>query len=141
MDKVKILCVDDEENVLKLYKELFRNHEIITETSSVGAAELIKSENFDIFIVDYQMAGMNGIDLLKKIKEEYKNKDYVLLLATAYGTIHLFKSELVNGLFDYFIEKPFELQAIKKIISKAFINLGKKKNKTIQLEEDTESEI
>lgn len=128
MDKIKILAVDDEESVLKIIKEFYHRHDLTTETSSLKAAQIIQKEEFDIVIVDYQMPQLNGIELLEKIKEVYKDRKYVSIFCTAYGTIHLFKAELVRGLFNYFIEKPFNYNSLKEIMKKSFLRLGKIKN-------------
>ena len=132
MDKLKILAVDDEEGVLKVIKEVFHHYDLTTETSSLKAADLIQKENFDIFIIDYQMSQLNGIELLEEIKEVYKNRKYVSIFCTAFGTIHLFKKELVQGLFHYFIEKPFVIDSLKQIMKKAIITLERMKTNVIQ---------
>ena len=44
MNKIKILAVDDEEKVLKIYKNFFLNHDLITVSSSLKAAQLIKND-------------------------------------------------------------------------------------------------
>ena len=124
MDKIKILAVDDEEGVLNVIKNVCRNHEITTESSSLKASELIKKEKFDIFIIDYQMPNLDGIELLEEIQELYEDSQYVSIFCTAYGTIHLFKDELCNGLFSYFIEKPFEVDILKEIMKKSILKLG-----------------
>ena len=49
MNKIKILAVDDEPGVLKIIKENFKDYDLITETSSVNAREIIQNEHFDIF--------------------------------------------------------------------------------------------
>ncbi|MBN2535166.1 MAG: response regulator [Spirochaetales bacterium] len=128
MDKIKILAVDDEESVINIIKNVCRNHDLTTETSSLKAVTLLKNRKFDIFIVDYQMPGMNGIELLKKIQETYNDGQFVCIFCTAYGTIHLFKEELVSGLFTYFVEKPFTVEALKEVVNKAIIELGKRIN-------------
>lgn len=125
MDKLRILAVDDEKHVLDVIGTVCRHHAVTMEISSIKAAEVIKKEEFDIFIIDYQMPGLNGIELLEEIKKEYKDKLYVSILCTAYGTIYLFKEELIRGLFTFFIEKPFEAEEVKKILEKAIVELGR----------------
>ena len=124
MERLKILAVDDEEGVLNVIKNICNGHDITLETSSLKAAEMIKNEKFDIFIIDYQMPNIDGIELLEEIQEEYENTNYVSIFCTPYGTIHLFKEELYNGLFSYYIEKPFETDILKQIMKKSIIKLG-----------------
>ncbi|MBN2533616.1 MAG: response regulator [Spirochaetales bacterium] len=135
MDKYRILVVDDEKHVLDVLENICHHHDVTTEISSLKAAEIIKKEEFDIFIIDYQMPGIDGIELLKEIRKNYKKKLYVSILSTAYGTIYLFKEELIHGLFTFFIEKPFEIDVVKKVLQKAVVELVKirgnvKKRKT-----------
>ena len=132
MDKIKILAVDDEAYVLKIIKDLFHNHYLWTETSPLKASSLIKDQKFDIFIIDYQMKELTGIDLLKKIQADYKNHTYVSILCTASGTIYLFKEELKQGVFDYFAEKPFDIKSLKQIMDNAIITLGRIRSKAKQ---------
>jgi DNA-binding NtrC family response regulator len=137
MDKIKILAVDDEEKVLDIIKGVCRHHDLTTERSPLKAANLVKTEKYDIFIIDYQMPEMDGIQLLKRINKIYrkdKKKKYVSVFCTAYGTIHLFKEEVVNGLFSFFVEKPFTADALKEVINKAIIELGKRINNAKHLE-------
>lgn len=113
MEKIKILAVDDEAGILAIIadtlfnttigtlrsRDVCRDYDITTETSSLKALEILEEKKFDIFIIDYQMPQVNGIELLEEIKRIYFDRHYVSILCTAYGTIHLFKSELVKGLF------------------------------------------
>jgi CheY-like chemotaxis protein len=125
MDKVKILVVDDEEYVLQMIECVCRHYSITLETSPLKALECIKEELFDIFIIDYQMPGMTGIELLEEIRKEYKNRPYVAVLSTAYGTISLFREELIRGLFFFFLEKPFKPESVKQVLHKAVAGLKK----------------
>ena len=75
------------------------------------------------------MPGLNGIDLLRQIKKEYNGHHYVSIFCVSYGTIHLFKGELIEGLSDYFAEKPFSVDVLKTIMDKAIITLGRLRNK------------
>lgn len=125
MNKVKILAVDDDANVLQSITDNIHYHEITTELSSVKAIELLQNEQFDIFLVDYQMPKIDGIQLLEEIKRVYNDRPYISILCTAYGTTYLFKSELVRGLFAFFLEKPFEINSLKQVVIKAVTLLEK----------------
>ena len=106
---MKILAVDDEPGILRIMRSICHQHDITTETSPVKAAERIRKETYDVFIVDYQMPYKNGLELLKDIKDVYENKDYVSIFCTSNESVYLYKDELISGLFDFFIEKPFEI--------------------------------
>ena len=129
MKSIKILAVDDESAVLTTIKALFPSLEIDTESNSIQAAERMKREKFDIFLIDYQMPNLNGIELLEEIKEVYENDKYIGILSTAYGTIHLFKEEYDNNLFAYYVEKPFNIESFKTVINNAIIELLKIREK------------
>lgn len=127
MDKIRVLAVDDEAGVLKVITDTFTGYNITTETSSIKAMELIHNEQFDIFIVDFQMPEIDGIEVLEEVQRLYTGKEYVSILCTAYGTVHLFKKELVKGIFTFYLEKPFDIEAIKLVMLKAETTLIKMK--------------
>ena len=123
MEKIKILAVDDEAGVLNIIAHACRDYDITAEISSLKALEIIESRKFDIFIIDYQMPQVNGIELLEEIKQIYSDRHYVSIFCTAYGTIHLFKPEFIQGLFRYYIEKPFNIDFLKDSVKRAIITL------------------
>ena len=123
MSNTKILVVDDEASVLKIIEDTLQQYDLTTETSPLKAVEIIQKEQFDIFIVDYQMPQINGIELLEEIKSVNSGRIYISIFCTAYGTIHLFKTELVEGLFDFFLEKPYEIDVMRETIQKALLSL------------------
>ena len=135
MEKLKLLIVDDELGVSSVIKKLFNDtFQITIETSAMKALELMKRERFDLFFVSYQLPYVNGIEVLEEIKEEYDNNDYVAIFCTVYGTIHLFKDEICQSLFSFFIEKPFEIEVLKQIMRKAAMHLEQKRKHTGQPE-------
>ena len=107
---------------MRAIKNICQEYDVTTVTSSLKAVEIMKYEKFDIFIVDYQMPGMNGIELLKKIRELYEVDSYIPIFCTAYGTMDLFRKEQYDMLFHYFIEKPIELDLVKKVLRKAILS-------------------
>ena len=107
--------------------ENLQDYDLTIEASSTQALHFIQNKHYDIFIVDFQMPVMDGIALLEKIKQEYTDKKYVAILCTAYGTVHLFKRELVQGLFTFFLEKPFETTSLKQVVMKAVVTLEKRR--------------
>ena len=71
---MKILYVDDEESLLEVAKIFLErnnsNFSITTCTSAVKGLQKIKADSFDVIISDYQMPIMDGLEFLRKIKEE-----------------------------------------------------------------------
>lgn len=122
MNKIRILIVADEEDILNSIRNICQEYDVTVETSSQKAAEIIKYEKFDIFIIDYQMSGMNGIELLQKIRELYEEDSYIPVFCTASGTLDLFRQEQYEMLFHYFIEKPIDLGLAKGVLRKAVLS-------------------
>ena len=81
----KVLIVDDEEAVRDLFSEL-----LIKEGQRVSACatgeetlELLKKETFDVVLLDIKLPGMSGLEVLKNIRETYKN--LIVVMITGFG--------------------------------------------------------
>ena len=105
-DKIKILIVDDEPSILFALEELFNceNYEVKSSGSGENALRVLDNETFDIALIDYQLKGMNGIELLKRIKEKFNHIQVILI--TAFGSEDIAVTAIKNGAYDY-IAKPF----------------------------------
>ncbi len=114
----KILVVDDEKDVRDLLYEVLsaEGFEVSTANDGVDAFELFKKENFPIVITDIRMAKMDGIALLKKIKELFPLTTVIII--TAYPSIESVKEAIFAGAYDY-IAKPFDVDAIKIVVQRA----------------------
>src|SRR5687767_6016680 len=68
--KYKILIVDDEEAYLRLLERLFRrDYHVMRAKSGEEALELFTSEAFDLFLLDYTLPRMSGVELCRLIRE------------------------------------------------------------------------
>ena len=68
---IRILLIDDEEahlEIAKTFLEQEKGFKIVTSLSAQEALDRLKRDRFDVIVSDYQMPGMNGIELLKKLK-------------------------------------------------------------------------
>ena len=128
MNNIKILAIHNDEKALKAISYICRFHDITIETSSLHALEVLKSKRFDVFIVTYHLPYLNGIDLLKEIRQEYSNEDYISIFCIDQETIHLFKNELCDCLFSYFIENPINMYDFKEIMKKSIQSLRRIRN-------------
>lgn len=115
--KQNILIVDDEKpQRVILTGHLKRKGYNIFEASSGSEAIKIANNNLiDIVFSDYKMPEMNGIDLLKKIKEN--NPEIAVVIITAFGTIEDAVKAMKEGAFDY-LTKPVDLDELEFIIKR-----------------------
>ena len=83
--QVKILCVDDEPNVLSALRRMFslEGCEISTADSDAAALEQLAAQNFDVIISDMQMPSMNGAQLLQQVRQQWPQTMRILLTGTA----------------------------------------------------------
>jgi DNA-binding NtrC family response regulator len=112
-----------------LFQNTFHKYNLTTETNSIKALNIIEKEKFDIYIINYQMPKINGIELFEDIKEMNKHSPYVGVICIPVGTNYILKEELISGLFHYFLEKPFEKSNLKEIVEKSLVLLKKIKDR------------
>ncbi|MBI1869688.1 MAG: response regulator [Chlamydiae bacterium] len=109
MDKNKILVVDDEIEFLEIVKTRLEanGHTVVTATSGEEALQKVKVERPDAILMDVTMPGINGLDVLKKIRQE--DKRLPIFIMTAFSSEE--KSSLANVLdASGFILKTDDLQ-------------------------------
>ncbi len=119
---MNIMVVDDEQDITLLFKQKFRREirQNKLEFSFVFSAEdaltcLNKQENHLILILaDINMPGMNGLELLKIIKETYPN--IKVFMVTAYGDDYNYQTAIKYGADDY-LTKPIKFENLKEKIS------------------------
>jgi DNA-binding NtrC family response regulator len=113
-----ILIVEDEETLASSLKRVFARDGYsvdIAEDAEKGL-ELIKKNSYDVIITDIILPGINGIELLRKIKE--KEPDQLVIIITAYASVETAVEALRAGAYDYVI-KPIIHQEIKQIVRNA----------------------
>jgi two-component system, response regulator, stage 0 sporulation protein F len=120
MKDVKILLVDDEENIRFLFREELEEEGYQIELASNGfeAIEKVKSSKFDLVVMDIKMPGMDGIQALNEIKNLYK--DLPVILCSAYGE---FKQDFSSWISDAYVVKSADTTELKQTI-KRLMNIG-----------------
>jgi two-component system NtrC family response regulator len=123
MAKGNILVVDDEVVICKSIQRILspEGYEVKTALSGEEALEKISQESFDIVITDLKMPGMDGMELLAKIKE--KDPEIIVIIITGYSTVQTAVQAMKMGALDY-IPKPFTPEELIVVVEKA---LEKKK--------------
>ncbi|MCD4817986.1 MAG: response regulator [Candidatus Cloacimonetes bacterium] len=130
--EAKILIVDDEQNIREIIKDLLqvRGYKVTTAVDGQDALDKMKYENFDLYILDVFMPNLNGIDLMKKIKEKFPLA--VIIISTGYSSINGALNAIRNGAFHY-ISKPIDGEELFNIVDKGvkhYADLTKNMNKS-----------
>lgn len=113
-----ILIVDDKSSMRKVLKQTLEDDQNIIVEAEDGekALEVIKSKHIDLVITDIKMPKLDGMSLLKMIKE--LDNEIVVIIMTAYGTIETAVEAMKLGAYDY-ITKPFSTEQVKLTVDKA----------------------
>ncbi len=132
MDKIKVLMVDDNLNLVEMVKEYFKNHETISidfeAYDGEQGIELIDKEkdHYDLIILDLIMPKKDGIYVLEEMKKRGISKK--VIVATSYNASEVIREVSEYGV-SYFILKPFELSDLEKRILES--NRKKEETKNI----------
>lgn len=110
---MKVLIVDDEKNILKLYKAELEDegYSVIAANSGTEALEMFSSENPDIVTLDILMPDMDGIHVLRLMKE--KNPKIPIIMLTAYD----YRDDFSVWVADAYVVKSSDLTNLKNTIS------------------------
>ena len=113
--KKKILVVDDEESIHLLYKEELEEEgfEVSSALSGEEALEVFDELSPDLVILDINMPGMDGIEVLRQMKQ--KRPDVPVILSSAYPE---YKQDLASWASDDYIVKSFNLDELKESVKK-----------------------
>ena len=116
--KVSILIVDDEESVRdSLYNWFIEDgYRVECAENAKKALAILQSDVFDIVLADIKMPGMDGLEMLKRIKS--LRKDSIVIIMTAFATVDTAVQALKDGAYDY-VTKPFDPDDLSHLIRNA----------------------
>lgn len=114
----RVLVADDEEDILELLSELLHRwgYDPVTAKNGREALETFKKQHFDLVLTDLKMPEMDGLELLRKIREE--DPRVPALVLTGYPTIDSAIQAMQEGAYDYLI-KPINPDELRFRIQKA----------------------
>lgn len=112
MDKKKILIVDDQNGIRVLLVEVFSVEGYNTFQASNGklALEIVRKESPDLVLLDMKIPGMDGLDILKHIKQI--DSSIKVIMMTAYGELDMIKEATDLGALTHFT-KPFDIDELR----------------------------
>src|SRR5437867_12402284 len=116
--KRRLLIVEDDDIFLRpLQRSLeVAGYDVLAAPSGEDAIDLLKREDADIVLTDRRLPGMDGVELVRRIKAEHP--DVALVVMTAYGTIESAVEAVRLGAEDYLV-KPFEVAELLLVIRRA----------------------
>jgi len=134
--KHKILCIDDEQDIVDaLFRLLRKDYEVLTATSGSEGLQILKDNEVSLIISDQKMPEMNGVETLKRSIEI--NPDCIRILLTGYTDIESVIDSINSGEVYRYITKPWDpidlVNTVNKSIEKYEIKSElKQKNKELK---------
>lgn len=121
--KISILIVDDEESVRDSLYSWFTEdgYQVEVAEHAKAALLLLETGSFDIILTDLKMPGMDGLELLQRIKT--LNKDSIIIVMTAFASVDTAVKALKEGAFDY-VTKPFDPDDLSHLIRNATLQVS-----------------
>ncbi|MFQ6079584.1 MAG: sigma-54-dependent transcriptional regulator [Thermodesulfobacteriota bacterium] len=116
--KPAILVVDDDEVMRQTLSDVLKKRGYAVSTAETGGQTIssIKEHLFDLVLLDIRLPDMDGLDVLKGVKDI--ESDLMVIVMTAYSDVQTAVMAMKSGAYDY-IDKPFELEELKILIQKA----------------------
>jgi len=116
-EKLRIMVVDDEKIVRESLYHWFKRegHSAETAASGLEALEKLERAPFDVLFVDIKMPKMDGLEVLRRVKEGYP--DTIVIIITAYGSVESAVEAMKFGAHDYLL-KPFKPDQLALVIEK-----------------------
>lgn len=123
--KLQILILDDEPIVGKRLGPALAKMDAEVEVyeDPFKALQRIEEKTFDIVVTDIRMEGLDGIEILEKVRA--KSGQTKVIMITGYATVEVAHEALAKGAFD-FIAKPFKPDDLREVIRRAVEPSGSK---------------
>ncbi|MCU9840554.1 response regulator [Ruegeria sp. WL0004] len=122
---LKVLIVDDDASILELLQTAltsFGNCKVSVANSAVQALKKIETSDtpYECFLLDIQMPQVNGIDLLRRIRDLPQHRETSVIMITAMSERHYVEEAFLEGATDY-VTKPFDFLELRSRINTAYL--------------------
>ncbi len=124
----KILIVEDNELNMKLFHDLvtIKNHEVILSSDGVGVVSIVIEQRPDLILMDVQLNGLSGLDIIKQLRENHDTKHVPIIAISAFAMKRDAKIISESGC-DLYIPKPVSINDFFEAIEKFLPNMVNKK--------------
>jgi DNA-binding response OmpR family regulator len=119
MEKIKILLVDDEKEFVETLSERIRmrDHDSAVALNGEQALKKIDDDLPDVVVLDLKMPGMDGMEVLRRIRKAYPKVQVIML--TGHGSEKDEEEARKLGVFEY-LQKPIDIETLMKKVKKAY---------------------
>ncbi len=133
-ETIRVLVVDDEEPLRRLLKKELERKGFSVEVASDGgeALTILKDNVLDVLLLDIVMPGIDGIELMSRLKADPASP--VIVVLTGRATVETAVEAMKNGAYDY-LSKPYKLDELVIVINRAF-EYGRLSKKSQLLEQE-----
>ncbi len=120
----KVLLVDDDKALRQMLADSFKlfgqQYEVVQAENGLQALELLAENSFDLLLTDLNMPLMNGYQLITKVKKVMGLSMPIIMMSGIESSVDrsLVEKLLTNNMIVVFLEKPFDLWALKNILKK-----------------------
>ncbi|MFH2048559.1 MAG: response regulator, partial [bacterium] len=120
----KILLVDDEKDFVETLSERLRTRNLESSVVYDGeqALEFVKKDAPDVMVLDLMMPGINGIEVLRKVKKEHPNVEVIIL--TGHGSKQEEETAEDYGAFAY-LRKPVNIDLLARVMNEAYKKINR----------------
>jgi len=134
----KLLLIDDEADVQYSFRRIFDSPDLELHTASSGeeGLKMIPKLRPDLVLSDIRMAGLNGLETLRRIRQI--DPKLPVILMTAYGTTQTAIEAMKLGAYDYLL-KPFDVPRLKQLVANA-LKASKDMRQTVALQPQLEQQ-
>jgi DNA-binding NtrC family response regulator len=118
MDEYRIMIIDDEKIVGDMAKMALEKEGYVVETfiNAEPALERLRAERFDVVVTDLKMKGIDGMEVLRRVKNLYPETKVIMI--TAFANLDTAIEALRGDVYDFF-PKPVKIKELKVSIQRA----------------------
>ena len=121
--RVKILIVDDDSTVRQAFERILASEhcDVVAVPGGAEALQAMDAQRFDVVLLDLRMPGLDGLSVLRAIKQDWPATEVVVI--TGYAALDTAKASVALGAFDY-LAKPVGPQDVIKVTREALSHKG-----------------